>query len=71
MQHYITEKDVGPVMMPGMIFTIEPMVNLGIPEGIIDSEDMWTIRTADGMLSAQYEHTLLCTDTGVEILTLP
>lgn len=70
-QHYITEKNTGPVMEPGMIFTCEPMINLGAAEGVVDGGDMWTIRTADGMLSAQYEHTLLCTNTGVEILTLP
>lgn len=55
-------------LAPGMIFTIEPMINLGLPEAIIDS-DGWTARTADGKLSAQWEHTLLITDTGHEILT--
>ena len=58
-------------MLPGHVFTIEPMINTGVAEGVVDEEDKWTIRTADGMLSAQYEHTVLCTHTGFEILTLP
>lgn len=53
----------------GMIFTIEPMINAGVREALIDKEDHWTARTADGQASAQWEHTLLITDEGVEILT--
>ena len=56
-------------MKPGMIFTIEPMINLGVPELIIDATDKWTARTADGKLSAQYEHTVLVCEDGVEVLT--
>lgn len=56
-------------MKPGMIFTIEPMINQGSPNAIIDENDKWTARTLDGKLSAQFEHTLLVTDVGVEILT--
>jgi len=56
-------------MAPGMTFTIEPMINAGVKEGIIDPIDHWTVRTKDGKASAQWEHTLLITDTGVEILT--
>jgi methionyl aminopeptidase len=67
---HIADKDSGPKMRPGMIFTIEPMINLGSPEAIIDEEDKWTARTVDGKLSAQYEHTVLVTSTGAEILTL-
>ena len=67
---HIAPKDSGEIMKAGMIFTIEPMINLGVPEAIISEEDGWTVRTADGELSAQYEHTLLVTDNGVEILTL-
>jgi methionyl aminopeptidase len=52
-----------------MVFTIEPMVNLGDYRVTIDKKDGWTVRTKDGKLSAQYEHTLLVTDTGCEILT--
>jgi methionyl aminopeptidase len=56
-------------MMPGMIFTIEPMINQGVAEAVIDSNDKWTARTADGKLSAQFEHTVLVTEFGVEVLT--
>lgn len=56
-------------MKPGMIFTIEPMLNQGVSEAIIDSEDKWTVRTKDGKLSAQYEHTVLVTKDRFEILT--
>lgn len=55
----------------GMTFTIEPMINLGLSEAVIDHHDQWTARTIDGKLSAQCEHTLLVTQTGCEILTLP
>ena len=52
----------------GMIFTIEPMINAGVREGIVDA-DKWTTRTADGKPSAQWEHTILITDTGHEVLS--
>lgn len=58
----------GMRLRPGMVFTIEPMINLGGPEVEILDDD-WTAVTADGSLSAQFEHTLLVTPTGVEILT--
>lgn len=57
------------IMQPGMIFTIEPMINRGVPDAVICEQDKWTARTADGKLSAQYEHTVLVTADGVEILT--
>jgi methionyl aminopeptidase len=53
----------------GMIFTIEPMVNMGRYEVKLDARDKWTVRTADGTLSAQFEHTVLVTKTGFEVLT--
>ncbi|KIC76608.1 Methionine aminopeptidase [Neochlamydia sp. TUME1] len=56
-------------LAPGMIFTIEPMINAGVQEAIIDPEDEWTARTKDGKASAQFEHTLLITHEGHEILT--
>lgn len=56
-------------MLPGMIFTIEPMINQGVAEAVIDKSDGWTARTQDGKLSAQYEHTVLVTEDGVDILT--
>jgi methionyl aminopeptidase len=55
----------------GMTFTIEPMINAGVRSAIIDPDDGWTARTADGKPSAQWEHTLLITASGCEILTLP
>jgi methionyl aminopeptidase len=54
-----------------MTFTIEPMINLGTPDVVIDEKDGWTVRTADNQLSAQFEHTVLVTKMGFEILTLP
>jgi len=54
----------------GMIFTIEPMINAGLPEAVVDPTDHWTARTIDGKASAQWEHTILITSTGHEILTL-
>lgn len=61
---------VGPRLRTGMVFTIEPMVNFGGPE-IVQREDGWSVVTRDGSLSAQFEHTVLVTETGVEVLTLP
>jgi len=55
---------------PGMTFTIEPMLNLGTHEWVMWDDD-WTVVTADGRRSAQFEHTLLVTADGAEILTLP
>lgn len=59
----------GPFIEEGMTFTIEPMINAGAPKAEIDF-DGWTARTADGSLSAQFEHTLAVTKDGCEILTL-
>jgi methionyl aminopeptidase len=56
-------------LVEGMTFTIEPMINAGVREAVIDPKDHWTARTADGKPSAQWEHTLLITATGHEILT--
>ncbi|MGA8163615.1 MAG: methionyl aminopeptidase [Waddliaceae bacterium] len=61
--------NVDIVLQPGMTFTIEPMINEGVREAVIDPDDQWTARTQDGKASAQWEHTLLITDTGYEILT--
>lgn len=68
--HIVDEKlkDFGQKMMPGMIFTIEPMINLGSPDCVI-LEDRWTAVTIDKKLSAQYEHMVLCTEDGYEILS--
>ncbi len=54
----------------GMTFTIEPMINAGVRSGEIDPIDRWTVRTSDGKPSAQWEHTILITREGHEVLTL-
>jgi methionyl aminopeptidase len=59
----------GPVLEPGMFFTIEPMVNLGRPETKVLDDD-WTAITKDRSLSAQFEHSVGVTETGVEVFTL-
>jgi methionyl aminopeptidase len=68
--HYDAAPLYETVIEPGMVFTIEPMLNLGTPDWIMWDDD-WTVVTADGRRSAQFEHTLLVTDDGAEILTLP
>ncbi|MEC9091831.1 MAG: methionyl aminopeptidase [Planctomycetota bacterium] len=55
---------------PGTCFTIEPMINVGTPNSVLDKNDGWTVRTADQKLSAQFEHTILMTESGPEIMTL-
>lgn len=57
-------------MLEGMCFTIEPMINLGKAKTILDKEDNWTVYTSDNKNSAQWEHTIVVTKTGCEILTL-
>jgi methionyl aminopeptidase len=57
-------------ILPGMTFTIEPMLNLGTHEWVM-WDDGWTVVTADGRRSAQFEHTLLVTQDGAEVLTHP
>ena len=57
-------------VQPGLCFTIEPMLNQGTWRTLLDKSDRWTVRTADGKLSAQFEHTILMTEVGPEILTL-
>jgi methionyl aminopeptidase len=65
--HY-GEPDDGPVLQPGMLFTVEPMINLGKPHVKMLS-DGWTAVTRDRSLSAQFEHTVGVTDTGCEVFT--
>jgi methionyl aminopeptidase len=65
--HYAKNKAVGTAK-PGMCFTIEPMINIGTHRDRLWPDD-WTSTTADGSLSAQFEHTLLVTEDGVEVLT--
>ena len=68
--HYDAAPQYNTVIEPGMTFTIEPMLNLGTPEWDMWG-DSWTVVTKDRRRSAQFEHTLLITETGAEILTLP
>jgi methionyl aminopeptidase len=60
----------GLKLRPGMVFTIEPMINLGTYRWVL-LPDQWTVKTADGELSAQFEHTIAIKKNGIEILTLP
>ncbi|KAJ7774792.1 peptidase M24, structural domain-containing protein [Mycena metata] len=66
--HYAKNKAIG-TMKAGMVFTIEPMINLGSNWGDVHWPDNWTATTTDGKRSAQFEETLLITETGVEVLT--
>jgi methionyl aminopeptidase len=59
----------GPELAPGMVFAIEPMINAGGPDITVE-DDQWSIRTADGSLSAHFEHTVAVTEEGPRILTL-
>lgn len=67
-EHYRTNRKT-MIMVPGMVFTVEPMINEGTYECEVSEEDGWTVSTKDGKLSAQWEHTVLVTETGVEIIT--
>ncbi|MEN3123226.1 type I methionyl aminopeptidase [Janibacter sp. LM] len=68
--HYDAAPQYDTVIEPGMTFTIEPMLNLGTPDWEL-WDDGWTVVTRDRRRSAQFEHTILVTDSGNEILTLP
>ena len=66
---YVTEPGTEMLMVPGMVFTIEPMVNMGTHEFYTDKVNGWTVYTADGLPSAQWEVEVLVTETGYEILS--
>ena len=66
--HYNT-RHRGMLLVPGMVFTIEPMINMGVPDVFIDEEDGWTVVTEDELPSAQWEHTFVMTENGLEVLT--
>lgn len=68
MEHW-GRKGTGMLLVPGMVFTIEPMINAGDWQVFVDSEDEWTVVTEDYSDSAQWEHTFLMTEDGLEILT--
>ena len=63
------KKGTGMLLGPGMTFTIEPMINMGTHEVFVDEEDDWTVVTEDELPSAQWEHTFVMTENGLEILT--
>lgn len=65
---YVSEEGSGVLMVPGMMFTIEPMVNMGTAETVTDETDGWTVTTADGKPSAQWEVTVLVTENGCEVI---
>ena len=67
--HYPTRQAYRDRIEAGMCFTIEPMINVGTRETTLDPSDGWTVRTRDGKLSAQFEHTILMTEKGPEVLT--
>ena len=66
--HY-GKKGTGMLLVPGMVFPIEPMINMGTWKVFIDSADGWTVITEDELPSAQWEHTFVMTEQGLEILT--
>ena len=63
------KRGTGMLIVPGMTFTIEPMINMGSYEVFIDEADGWTVCTDDGLPSAQWESMILITEDGNEILT--
>ncbi len=68
--HFPDRKSRQQRILPGMCFTVEPMINAGTRFTKLDKSDGWTVRTRDGRLTAQFEHSILMTEEGPEILTL-
>lgn len=66
---HVGRRGTGMLLVPGMVFTIEPMINMGTRKIFIDADNNWTVLTDDGMLSAQWEYTVLITENGAEIIT--
>ena len=66
---HIGKRNTGMLLVPGMVFTIEPMINAGKREVYQDAQNGWTIYTQDGTLSAQWEYTVAITENGIEVLT--
>ena len=66
---YVSEKGTEMLMVPGMMFTIEPMINMGKPDVFVDEDDDWTVYTEDGLPSAQWEIQVLITEDGYEIIS--
>ena len=66
---YVKPKGSERLLVPGMIFAVEPMINEGTPEFYVDEENEWTVYTEDDGLSAQIEYMVLITEDGAEVLT--
>lgn len=66
---YVSKSGTGMILVPGLVFTVEPMINMGKAKIRTDKKDGWTVYTADGLPSAQWEKTILVTETGCTILT--
>lgn len=66
---YVSEKGTEMLMVPGMMFTIEPMINMGKPDVFVDEDDDWTVYTEDGLPSAQWEIQVLVTEDGYKIIS--
>lgn len=66
---YVTKQGTGMLLVPGLVFTVEPMINMGKAKIVTDTGDNWAVYTADGKPSAQWEKTVLVTETGHEVLT--
>lgn len=66
---YVSKKGTGMIMAPGLMFTIEPMINMGKHDIFIDEEDGWTVYTEDGLPSAQWEVQIVVTEDGYKIIS--
>ena len=66
---HVGKRGKGMLLVPGMVFTIEPMINMGKWHIYVDADDEWTVLTDDGLPSAQWEYTVLMTETGAEVIT--
>ena len=66
---FVTEAGTGPILVPGLCFTIEPMINAGAQEIDMADPNGWTVRTADRSLTAQWEVQLVITEDGYELLS--
>lgn len=66
---FVTETGTGPILVPGLMFTIEPMINMGAQEIDMSDPNGWTVRTADGQPTAQWEVQIVVTEDGYELLS--
>ena len=66
---YVSEPNTEMLMVPGLMFTIEPMVNMGAADIFIDAENDWTVYTDDDSLSAQWEVQIVVTEDGYELIS--